>query len=274
MEAAPKMVLADLASLNHDNLAPHKTLNARVYTHYVHRIKSKLKSILFELQNEIYRKMTKNKFLGKKSKQFIFLGNNYSGYWFPKSFLLKKGTIWGVGLGHDSSFELELVKEGYAFFGFEPQRDCYNISKNQFIGTTAVIENYGLWDKSGSFRYTGANISIVNIFNLEEISNEELEIRSLWEVATEKKLDQNKSPKILKLNIEGAEKEILLKLVRDPLEFEMIIFQAEFLFHIGFKRFREKWKSYKELQNILVGFQKIGWVVEDVSRHQITLIKD
>ena len=77
----------------------------------------------------------------------------------------------------------------------------------------------------------------------------------------------------MKLNIEGAEKEILLKLVTEPLEFEAIIFQAEFLFHISFKRFREKWKSHKELQKIFYGFHNLGWIVEDISRHQITLVK-
>ncbi len=236
-------------------------------------VKSQLKIVLFEFQNSFYRRLIKIEFPVKEKIQCVFVGNSYSGYFFPKSLLTKEGTIWGVGLGRDSSFELELLKQGYAFYGFEPERNCYKMSKNQFEGTDAVIENFGLWDKAGKFRYSGNNISIVNIFRLEQVSEEELEIRSLWDIVEEKKLLHNKSPRILKLNIEGAEKEILSKLIEEPLEFDVIIFQAEFLFHVGFKRLREKWKSYRELQKILHGFCKLGWQMVDISRHQITIIK-
>jgi len=203
-----------------------------------------------------------------------FLGNEYSGYRFPESLLEAKGSIWGVGLGYDSSFEYELTRLGYDFCGFEPEPNCYDTSVKQFEGTQAKIENYGLWDKSGSFEFTGENISIVNIFNLKERSHTKLDIRSLWSVAMEKKLINNHHPRVLKLNIEGAEREILLKFLEEPLEFDVIIFQAEFLFHVGFIRFLYKRKAYKDLVRILKGFQEMGWSIIDFSRHQITLLNN
>ena len=216
--------------------------------------------------------MLTTKFLEKQKEDLLYLGNSYSGYWIPSNLLDRRGTIWGVGLGRDSSFEYHLLQKGYNFIGFEPEKDCFNISKKQFRETSAVIENYGLWDKSGSFSYTGENISIVNIFDIPIESKELLEIRSLWDVATEKSLQDNKHPRILKLNIEGAEREILKRLVIEPLEFEVIIFQAEFLFHIGFKRLKKKIKAYRELREILEGFQGLNWTIVDLSRHQVTLI--
>jgi hypothetical protein len=36
------------------------------------------------------------------------------------------------------------------------------------------------------------------------------------------------------MNIEGAEREILMALVVKPLNFEIVMFQAEFLTHLGF----------------------------------------
>ena len=232
----------------------------------------KVKSKIFEMQNSIFRVLLKIEFVQHGKKEFVFLGNSYSGYWFPTNMLDKKGTVWGVGLGRDSSFEKDLLQRGYKFFGFEPEMDCYMISRGQFDEFLATIENYGLWDKSGEFHYTGENISIVNIFGLEDQSSEKLVIRSLWDVAEEKDLESNQAPRILKLNIEGAEREILMKLLREPLDFELIIFQAEFLFHIGFKKVIRKINAYQELRTILKGMQFLGWEIANLSRHQITLI--
>lgn len=206
-------------------------------------------------------------------EDLVFLGNQYSGYWFPEKFLAYKGTIWGVGLGHDSSFEFELVKHGYEMHGFEPETNCFYSAKTQFFQTNANLYNYGLWYKSGRFNYTGSNISIVNIFDLESKSEVKLEIKSLWQTAKELNLKKHQTPRILKLNIEGAELEILLRLLNEPLEFEIIIFQAEFLFHLGFKRLKKKIQAYYKLRKIISGFSKADWELLDFQRNQITLAR-
>lgn len=237
------------------------------------RLLTAFKTSLVEFQNNIYRKILAREFLSAIQIEHRFIGNTYSGYHFPSALIESKGTIWGVGLGRDSSFEFELMQQGYKFIGFEPEADCYQVSKNQFSGTNAELENYGLWDKTGSFSYTGENISIVNIFGLTQVSEDKLEIRSLWDTALEKNLEKNSRPRILKLNIEGAEREILLRFIKDPLDFEVIIFQAEFLFHIGFKRIWDKQRAYKELQLILRSLLKMEWVICHLSRNQVTLVK-
>jgi FkbM family methyltransferase len=237
----------------------------------VHLNLKRIKTGLFEAQNSVFRSLLSKRFPIQGDQKMQFLGNKYSGYWFPEDLMGTKGTIWGVGLGFDSSFELELLKLGFHFHGFEPEIKCFKASLVEFEGTPAVIENYGLWDKSGKFRYTGENISIVNIFKLDQESQVELTIKSLWDVAKEKRIANQQSPRILKLNIEGAEREILLRFINDPLAFDVVIFQAEFLFHIGFKRIREKINAYNELKKILNGFLKMDWQVVDLTRHQITV---
>ena len=229
------------------------------------------KTNLFELQNQCFRSLLKAEFFRERSNELRFIGNEYSGYWLPSDLLGQRGTIWGVGLGKESTFEYELMTNGYQFIGFEPEKECFEASREQFNGTSAIIENYGLWDKTGLFPYTGENISIVDIFNLNKAGEVLLDIRSLWDIAQEKQLQNSKAPRILKLNIEGAEREILLGLTNNPLNFEVLIFQAEFLFHIGFKRYKEKVNAYRELRYILKSFQRIGWTIVDLSRHQITL---
>lgn len=233
-----------------------------------------IKSFAFEFQNSIFRFLLEKKLRVKNAEPMVFLGNNYSGYWFPKDLIDSRGTIWGVGLGHDSSFELELMELGYGFIGFEPEFSCFISSKEQFSLTDAVIENYGLWDKTGKFHYTGANISIVNIFNLNQKSEEFLDIRSLWDETKLKNIEDQAGPRILKLNIEGAEREILLKFIKAPLAFEVIIFQAEFLFHLGFKRISNKISAYIDLLRIMRGFQSNNWRIAHFDRHQITIIRN
>lgn len=233
-----------------------------------------IKSFAFEFQNSIFRFLLEKKLRVKNAEPMVFLGNNYSGYWFPKDLIDSRGTIWGVGLGHDSSFELELMELGYGFIGFEPEFSCFISSKEQFSLTDAVIENYGLWDKTGKFHYTGANISIVNIFNLNQKSEEFLDIRSLWDETKLKNIEDQAGPRILKLNIEGAEREILLKFIKAPLAFEVIIFQAEFLLHLGFKRISNKISAYIDLLRIMRGFQSNNWRIAHFDRHQITIIRN
>jgi FkbM family methyltransferase len=234
----------------------------------------RFKLVAFEFQNFIFRFLLKKSLLVRNAEPMVFLGNSYSGYWFPKDLVQSHGTIWGVGLGHDSSFELELTKLGFDFIGFEPEFECFVASKKQFSHTNAVIENYGLWDKTGKFNYTGTNISIVNIFNLKEKSKEFLDIRSLWDESRLKDITHQPKPRILKLNIEGAEREILLKFIEEPLDFDVIIFQAEFLFHLGFKRVGKKILASRDLVRILRDFQSKGWRIAHFSRHQITLLQD
>jgi FkbM family methyltransferase len=229
------------------------------------------KTFLFEAQNSFFRVLLKLRFPIDKNTKVTFLGNEYSGYWFPDCLINRKGTIWGVGLGKDSSFELILMQKGYKFYGFEPENSCFKYSMQQFAGSDAMLYQYGLWDKTGKFKYAGENISIVNIFNSDKLSLEEIEIKSLWEVAKDLNLDSLTSPRILKMNIEGAEREILLKLAKYPLNFDVIIFQAEFLFHVGFIHFQKKIKAFLELNFVLSKLLSARWELVYFSRHQIIL---
>jgi len=233
-----------------------------------------VKKLLFETQNALIRNYIKLKFLDKYEWQLERIGNEYSGYWYPANLLALNGTIWGVGLGLDSSFEKELLNRGYTVLGFEPEIRCYEVSCKQLKNPKSKIFNFGLWDKKGLFKYTGDNISIVDIFNKGEYRDSFLDIRSLWDVAQELSLELNERPRVLRMNIEGAEREILLRFIEEPLPFDVIIFQAEFLFHLSFKSIRNRIRAIKELERVLTEIRKSGWKLVGLNRNQITLVKD
>ena len=97
--------------------------------------------------------------------------------------LRKIGTILGVGLGHDSSFELELVNIGYNFFGFEPDNSSYNKSKTQFNKYDSRVFNYVIGTVNAEVKSRGDNISISEIYNHLPVNSQILQIRSFWEVS-------------------------------------------------------------------------------------------
>lgn len=237
-------------------------------------LKSEWKNFLFECENSLFRSYIKLRINFKQNIPLTFLGTEYSGYWIPNSAIKSGGTLWGVGLGVESSFESELLKHGYFVYGFEPEKNCFNISSDELRHTNSQIFNFGLWDKSGSFNYTGTNISLVNIFGLKEYSSEKLEIKSLWEVSHDLKLSKQSTPRILKMNIEGAEKQIIEKLAHEPLDFEIIIFQAEYVFHLGFWKMITKVKESMHLIKQLKTLETQGLQVVNFSRHQIVLLQN
>lgn len=234
---------------------------------------TKSKLWLFESQNAIVRNLIKLRYLKTAGWELDRIGNEYSGYWFPTRYLNSEGTIWGIGLGLDSSFEVEMLQKGYKVLGFEPEDRCFEVSCTQLASPDSTIFKFGLWDKSGQFKYTGDNISIVDIFNKGDYRDSFLEIRSLWEVAEELSLNTNDHPRVLRMNIEGAEREILLRLIDEPLPFDVLIFQAEFLFHLPFKSYKNRIKAFMELERILKEGERANWQLVGINRNQFTLVK-
>jgi len=231
------------------------------------------KGFVFSLQNKILIKFATTKLTTKHLNEMKFLGNNYSGYWFPENLINSRGTIWGVGLGFDSSFETYLEAEGFKIYGFEPELGAYAQALKEFEGTNSEIFPWGLWDRTGKFESFGTSISIVNIFDKHIGNKDSLEIRDIYQMADSLDLLRQSAPRVLKLNIEGAEREILLGLASRPLEFEVIIFQAEFLLHLGFLRFLKKIAAAFQLRKILRGLISKDYKLIHISRHQFTLVK-
>jgi hypothetical protein len=228
------------------------------------------KTFLYSFVNDFMRCIIILRFRSTKL-QFTYVGNSYSGYWFPEYFLNQSGTIYGIGLGLDSSFEQELVKKGYKFFGFEPENESYLKSKQQFSDSKSEIYNFGI-GTSNSYLYSrGSNHSIAETYRHLPINKQLFQIRSLWSVCEKLKLLESNEPRVLKMNIEGAEKEILEKFITNPLPFQIVIFQAEFLFHLRFYQFYRRSYEFKNLWNILKNLEKMGYKTINVSKNQITL---
>ena len=231
-----------------------------------------LKSKLFRFENDLLIKFATRGLISDFDSPMKFVGNSYSGYWFPEKHLNSEGTIWGVGLGMDSSFELELGERGWKVLGFEPDNICFQQAKEEFEDIDADIFPYGLWDRNGVFESFGESISLVNIFENFSGNNDSLQIRDIHQISKDLHLNKQKYPRVLKMNIEGAEREILLAIVERPLPFEFILFQAEFLLHLGFFKIFKKLRATNELRTIIKGLISNNYRLIHSFRNQFTLI--
>jgi hypothetical protein len=229
-----------------------------------------IKTIIYESLNDVLRKFIVIRFK-PINPTMIFIGNEYSGYWFPETLVNEKGCIYGVGLGIDSSFEYELVQHGYAFYGFEPEQMSYLRSIEQFKNTNSRVFNYGLSNKNGNFISRGSNFSIAKTYDYKAANDQIFEIKSLWNVVETLELEAESHPRVLKMNIEGEEREILTNFISHPLSFEILIFQAEFLFHLKFFQFSRRFSAFRDLWRIIREFDKLGWKVVHISKNQITI---
>jgi len=94
-----------------------------------------LKGKIFEFQNSIFRFLLRIRFPIEQRPKVEFVGNGYSGYWFPTEWLKLQGTVWGVGLGKDSSFEYKLQEKGYRLYGFEPEKNVSRHLKSSLLAS-------------------------------------------------------------------------------------------------------------------------------------------
>ena len=156
--------------------------------------------------------------------------------------------------------------------GFEPDSVCIAHARVEFESINSEIHAFGLWDKNGVFESFGSSISLVNIFDNSIGNRDSLQIQDIHEVAFLLKLNEQKSPRVLKMNIEGAEREILLRIVDFPLPFEVIMFQAEFLLHLGFFKIFKKLYAMRELRLIIKGLISNDYLLVHSFRNQFTLV--
>jgi FkbM family methyltransferase len=231
-----------------------------------------IKGRIFRYQNEFLIFLATRGFVSSGNSSITFFGNDYSGYWFPDRLASSSGTIWGVGLGMSSTFEVELGRKGYKILGFEPDLRFFDRALGEFKEIDSTLFPYGLWDRDGVFDSFGSSISLVNIFENSSGNNDSLQIRDIHKVANLLDLQNQKSPRVLKMNIEGAEREILHALIEKPLPFEVIIFQAEFLLHLKFVKVSKKLLAALELRRLLRDFTSHGYQLIHHCGNQFTLV--
>lgn len=180
-------------------------------------------------------------FSESESKPFNFsqsaavrLGTEYGGWVIPQSFLQPNSVCYSVGVGEDISFDIELIKRyGCSVYLFDPtpkavkhvayvkeavsvgkpayinhSQDVYNLSPQQLYALK--MYEYGLWSEDKITRFympkdpSHVSCSIVNLQKTQDYFDAQCKkVSTLMKEFGHKKID------LLKLDIEGAEYEVL-----------------------------------------------------------------
>jgi FkbM family methyltransferase len=151
----------------------------------------------------------------------VRLGSHYGGWWVPADVPSEGTTVISAGVGEDTTFDEELLARGCEVWAVDPTpRAQEHVAERQRDG--ALTERFhfwpvGLWHRDETLRfYAPADPSHVShsILNVQHTTTWfEAECWSWARLLEQAGID---SPDVVKLDIEGAEVEVLRALIERP----------------------------------------------------------
>lgn len=159
------------------------------------------------------------------------LGSAYGGWWVRTDVLGPASTVYSVGIGRDISFDLGLIdRYGLKVHAFDPTRHCRDWIRLQLLPTSFIFTSVGLasYDGNGSFVLRSRpdwdnyelNVPSAGAFDTEELPVARLE--TLMKRFGHKHID------VLKLDIEGAEYDVLQDVLSSDLDVRQILIEFHY----------------------------------------------
>ena len=147
----------------------------------------------------------------------VRLGSDYGGWIVPRALLRPGAMCYCAGVGEDATFDLELIRHGCHVISIDPTpraiRFGAKVARDQPAFSLVPV---GLWSAPGVLRFyaprdpTHVSHSIVNLQRTADFFDAECTtVKLLAERLGHDRLD------LLKLDIEGAEHEVLASVLRD-----------------------------------------------------------
>ena len=230
----------------------------------------RLKHQLVSTQNWVTIRITVFGFKRKSSNvKLVRLGSDYGGWWIPSALIsntqLERIAI-SAGLGFDVSFDQKLLEAGFDVIGLDPLADCVayaNSNLRDFKGFTSIEK--GLWKTTGiqSF-FPPKNLnhdswSATNIQNSSELMTKIFAVISLVDLFDLYPKLKNCDCRILKMDIEGAELDVMKSVARFEYKFDFVAIEIDFLSLIPFINFGQRIRMIKEARAALRNFHSSGY---------------
>lgn len=228
------------------------------------------KSRLVGAQNRfVIRVITFNFQQFPREQTFIRLGSAYGG-WHVASKLVESGgskVLISAGLGHDVTFDIEMLKHGFRVIGLDPLASSYEYAKETLanFGTNADLLNAGLWKISGRVDFYSPKVlshdswSILNAHETPGISSATFPVVDLNFLAESRPYLAESSVRILKMDIEGAEAEMFDVISSFTPKFNQISIEMDFISLIKFKQINRRLKETRRARKVLRIMQMRGY---------------
>jgi FkbM family methyltransferase len=210
----------------------------------------------------------------RNSSDLVRLGSDYGGWWIPDSVLantqISRIAI-SAGLGFDVSFDEQLLENGIAVIGLDPLPESVRYADStlgHFSGFRSLEK--GLWVESGhqSF-FPPKNLkhdswSITNVQDSSHSMSMSFEVISLQELFQQFPALQNSDYRILKMDIEGSELELIRNLLSFPYTFNLLAVEMDFLSLIPFLSFKRRYRMAIEARKLLKSLDSKGYTLRAI----------
>jgi FkbM family methyltransferase len=229
-----------------------------------------IKHLLVAIQNWITVQIAIFGFYSKSSRdEFVRLGSDYGGWWLPKDAISNNNSLKvaiSAGLGFDVTFDKALLQSGFEVIGLDPLEECIdhaNSSLQGFDGFSSLRK--GLWETTGIQNFFPPKISTHDSWSVRNIQNSSVSRIKSFEVISLEDLFamypklRESDYRILKMDIEGSELEVMKSLLTFNHKFDFIGIEIDFLSLIPFLQIRNRLKMIRNARLLLKEFNSIGY---------------
>jgi FkbM family methyltransferase len=229
-----------------------------------------LKNWLVSLLNKITILIVTRKFRSDlNSVQLTRLGSAYGGWWIPQEYLQtipKKRLLISAGLGHDVTFDVEMLRAGYKIIGLDPTEGAFTHASRMFLGNpeVTIIQN-GLWTSSGTTKFYKPKVEGYDSFSITNSQNQadylQLETITIGDVFDLYIEDNDFETKILKMDIEGAEVHVLSQMLEHGIAFDFVAAEIDYLSLIPFRDIRRRITAVALVSKLLKKMKSEGYAL-------------
>lgn len=240
-----------------------------------------IKSRLVGAQNQFAIRVVTLNFLRLSQQQtFIRFGSAYGGWHVASSLVESDGkkVLISAGLGHDVTFDIEMLKHGFRVIGLDPLKSSYEYAQETLarFGTSADLINVGLWKTSGSVDFYSPKVlshdswSILNAHETKDISSTTFPVVDLDYLAQSRPYLAESAIRILKMDIEGAEAEMFDVISSFTPRFNQISIEMDFISLIKFKQVNRRLREIRRARRVLRLMQMRGYELGNYENFNFT----
>lgn len=158
----------------------------------------------------------------------VWYGNSYGGFYINPTLVNSKSIVYSIGIGKDISFDTKCIKNhNCRVFAFDPTPKSIDWLKTQNLPFTFTFYNYGISAKtSGPVTFylplnkkgTSGSLLKTDVVN----ANEHITVmmKTFDDITAEL---GHKHIDVLKMDIEGAEYDVLANIVESPVTIDQIL---------------------------------------------------
>jgi len=162
-------------------------------------------------------------------EEHCWLGNTYGGFFIAKNFINKNSIIYSIGVGEDISFDIDLIKMCNAkILCFDPtpksiawfSRLPKNLKRNIKFFPIGIAPKTGIFDLMLPKNSNNISGSIINQSSVNNLNKIKCQFKSLSDMMKDNK---HAHIDLLKLDVEGAEYEVIESLLKTNVSVKQIV---------------------------------------------------